>query len=370
MSRILFFASDFRPYRKTFFHSLSKNYNIDYFWNNNIKDINSKLPFSRHYFCESKYSDKQKSLIELSLGYFTFFLSNYKNYSTVVISPGLGWKWIILSILMLFSSKKKITWVEDWSFESKQTFTRSAFRGLIRILVKKKNDICVVHGTASYKFCRNLGIEKKSIFFSPHCTEDMQTLYKKRGFEESGISNKQIILYLGRIIPLKGVDILIRSFKILENKNNNLCLLLVGEGNHSSYCKSLAKKLKLQNIKFVGAVDFSRAYLYYSQCSVFVLPSVDCDGWGLVVNEAMSMGKPVVVTDAVGASFDIVKNGKNGFVVSNGNVEELATAVERIIDDEDLRLKMGENSRKYFENYNDYNKAALAFTKAIQKGMN
>jgi glycosyltransferase involved in cell wall biosynthesis len=84
----------------------------------------------------------------------------------------------------------------------------------------------------------------------------------------------------------------------------------------------------------------------------------------------MSMGKPVITTDAVGAAEDLVRNGVNGYVVKNGEIEELYLALRKMVEDPRLRKTMGENSRIIFEEFNDFGKMFRGFKKAIEYSIN
>ena len=94
--------------------------------------------------------------------------------------------------------------------------------------------------------------------------------------------------------------------------------------------------MDLKNYKFVGlVVKEEELASYYKTADMFVLPSVIrefYDGWGMVINEAMSLGNPIITTDAVGSSLELVKNGVNGFVVKNGDLNELTNALQKLIE--------------------------------------
>jgi glycosyltransferase involved in cell wall biosynthesis len=98
--------------------------------------------------------------------------------------------------------------------------------------------------------------------------------------------------------------------------------------------------LKWDSIRFIGFRNQSELPGLYDLCDVFVLPS-EREPWGLVVNEAMNAGKPVVVSDRVGAGPDLVEEGVNGFVYPAGDVAALADRLRRLIDNADNRTAMG-----------------------------
>ena len=120
----------------------------------------------------------------------------------------------------------------------------------------------------------------------------------------------------------------------------------------SSDTTVLATSLKIPDVLFAGPTNPNYVADLYRQADVFVLPSyyfmeMKYEAWGLVINEAISMGLPIITTTAVGAAFDLVIDGHNGFVVRDNDIIELNKAMEKIIS---LDLsEMGMNSRAIFE---------------------
>lgn len=89
------------------------------------------------------------------------------------------------------------------------------------------------------------------------------------------------------------------------------------------------------------------------------------DPWVFVLNEAMMHGKPVIATTAVGGAYDLIKDGINGFIIPEKNVDELSRAIKKILDDPSLQRKMGEASLKIINEGFTYEKMVEAFRKAI-----
>ena len=143
--------------------------------------------------------------------------------------------------------------------------------------------------------------------------------------------------------------------------------MIAGDGPSKAKCKNIVESLAIPDVEFVGSVSHDRTKEIFEKSDIFVLPSYESDSqyeaWGLVVNEAMSMGLPVITTTGVGASFDMTNDGYNGFVVQENNVDELYQAMNKILAF-DL-IQMGNNSRKIFEKKNNYTKMANGFTDAI-----
>lgn len=102
---------------------------------------------------------------------------------------------------------------------------------------------------------------------------------------------------------------------------------------------------------------------YYAIADIFVLPSLS-EPWGVVVNEAMASGLPIIATEMVGAVGDIVENGINGYVVPAGNPEALYEAMKRLIENEGLRKEMSEQSRRIIKSWT-HKQAVEGFLSAI-----
>src|SRR5262249_9771980 len=123
-------------------------------------------------------------------------------------------------------------------------------------------------------------------------------------------------------------------------------------------------------IRFVGYASPEQAVNYYAVADLLVLPSVTTpmgkETWGLVVNEAMNQGVPVVATDAVGAAAGgLVQSGVTGFVVPERDSVALAQAMERILADDELRKWMSINARRIIAGWNN-ELMTRGFQEAIQ----
>ena len=164
---------------------------------------------------------------------------------------------------------------------------------------------------------------------------------------------KKVILYFGRLIKRKGVDYLIRAFAKLAREYNDVVLIIAGEGDEKRNLQDLCRELNIYDkVHFTGFVKEEDKAMYFIACDVFVCPSVTLgmpEIWGIVVNEAMSVGKPVIATTAVGSAYDLVKNGINGFIVPERDIDALYRAMKLILGNNALMIRMGKESRKIIE---------------------
>jgi glycosyltransferase involved in cell wall biosynthesis len=244
----------------------------------------------------------------------------------------------------------------------------------LRRLVLKTVDAVAVEGKPQYRFVKNFNIPAGKVFIANHCSLDY-SLFKSRSLKkEYGINEYLVVLYLGRIVQNKGLDVLIRAFSRIEKERDGIFLIVGGDGFLRPRCERLANELSVKHILFLGAIHGEETVAsWYKSADIFVMPSLIgtyerlwVEGWGLAINEAMSMGKPVITTDAVGAAIDLVKNNINGYIVKQGDVDDLYLALKRIIDDPEKREAMGRNSRRIFEDFNDFDKMFSGFQAAIQ----
>lgn len=165
-----------------------------------------------------------------------------------------------------------------------------------------------------------------------------------------------------------GIEYLIRAFKFLVDKYPHLPLklLIVGGGSLENSLKNIVKKLGIENKTiFTGRVPFSEVPKYHNLLSVFVAIS-DSESFGVAVVEAMACEKPVVVSN-VGGLPEVVENDITGFIVPPRNPEKTAEAIEKLILDEQLRLKMGKAGRERVIKLYDWNKNVEEMIKIYNK---
>jgi rhamnosyl/mannosyltransferase len=152
---------------------------------------------------------------------------------------------------------------------------------------------------------------------------------------------EKIVLFVGRLSYYKGIRFLIEAMSDVSAK-----LIIVGEGGLKKELENMVKALKLNNkVIFLGNLPGGNLRYWYKRCDVFVLPSVErSEAFGLVQLEAMAYKKPVVNTDLpTGVPF-VSKHGQTGFTVPPRDSKALAEAINKILDNDDLRLKFGENA--------------------------
>jgi glycosyltransferase involved in cell wall biosynthesis len=174
------------------------------------------------------------------------------------------------------------------------------------------------------------------------------------------LAGKRVVLYVGYFMARKGLTDLITAFQAVATRND--ILALVGSGPEETRLRCLSQHDK--RILFPGHLEGAEKTSWYKAADLFVLPTLH-DPWGLVVNEAMAFGLPVIVTDAAGCT-DLVR--ENGLVVTAGNPDSLATALGQLLPDAELRQEMGERSQVIISKYTVEN-ASDAFLQAIRRAL-
>ena len=146
-------------------------------------------------------------------------------------------------------------------------------------------------------------------------------------------------LFCGQMIHRKGVDVLLNAFQSLVEQNRNVSLSLVGrEAELPQFLKSVSKEAQ-ERIEFHGFQSVDALPAFFAEADVFVLPSRH-DGWGVVINQAIGAGLPVISTDRVGAALDLIQNEVNGIIVPAGEEPPLLAAMNRLASEHKLRAEM------------------------------
>jgi len=185
-----------------------------------------------------------------------------------------------------------------------------------------------------------------------------------------GIENKTIALFVGNLIPFKGLHLLIDAISRIQDKN--LILLVVGGGYHEKVYKQQVKNLGIEKRVIFAGPQYPEQDLpaHYNLGDFLVLPSTHSESFGLVILEAMASAKPVIVSALPGPS-QLVRDGIDGFIVNIGSVADLKDKILKLIADKKQLEKMGINARQKVSEKYTWKKIGdeldAAFNNIIQK---
>lgn len=173
---------------------------------------------------------------------------------------------------------------------------------------------------------------------------------KKALRQQLGITEQKILISVGRFIHCKGYDLLLKAVAMVSNSTG---IYIIGDQPTEELIR-LKKELNLAHVHFVGFQYKEDLKKWYQSADVFVLPTRE-DIWGLVINEAMAQGLPVITTDKCVAGLELVKEGQNGYIVPVEDVSALSDAIVRIFA-QDYRA-MGKKSLEIIKPYTIENMA-------------
>lgn len=163
--------------------------------------------------------------------------------------------------------------------------------------------------------------------------------------EKLGLPEGKIILSVGQFIYRKGYDILIRASTGFPAGSS---VILIG-GKPTEEYLLLSESLGLTNLRFVPFMEKAKLLEYYAAADLFVLPTRE-DTWGLVINEAMAAGLPVITTDRCIAGVQLIREGENGMIIPTDDPDALSRAVCQMLTDPALAA-MGENNLQKMRTY-------------------
>jgi glycosyltransferase involved in cell wall biosynthesis len=209
-------------------------------------------------------------------------------------------------------------------------------------------DAVVAYGAHVRRFVAGIRGRDDDVFIAPQAVEpelfartvtaDEIASFRAR----HGLGDAPIALYVGRLVREKGIDVLLDAWSGCER--TGATLVLIGDG-------ALAGRARgADAVRLLGPMPRSGLPVAYAASELAVLPSIPTarfrEPWGLVCNEAMHQGRPVVASDSVGAvAGGLVRDGETGLVVPASDPVKLAKAIGRLLDDEPLRARVGEAAR-------------------------
>jgi glycosyltransferase involved in cell wall biosynthesis len=227
-------------------------------------------------------------------------------------------------------------------------------------------------GSLAEQFYIHYGMEREKVVFAPYAVNNeffFQECAKWRAQKADlkknlGIAEDlPVILYVALMRPFKRPFDMVYAIEQLSSAS--VALVMVGGGPEYPRLESYCKQRKIRNVFLVGPKNQRELPKYYAMADIFVMPSGVGETWGLVINEAMCCGLPVIASNVIPSAVDLVKHGENGFIFQAGDVEELAGFLERLITDPILRQKMGLRSKEIISSWN-YDADVAAILHALE----
>ncbi|MDL2124887.1 MAG: glycosyltransferase [Deltaproteobacteria bacterium] len=231
----------------------------------------------------------------------------------------------------------------------------------IKRIVILKSDALTVVSRSMRKEVTRLGANHESVHVIP-----MGTDLKNRFVPPETRQNKGSLLFVGRLVEKKGLRYLIDALPLILKKHPQTSLRIAGDGPEKGTLQSQSKRLGISDhVRFLGAVKNESLPALYQESNVVVFPSVDREGFGLVLVEALGCECATVVTD-LPAMKDIIIDGKTGFVVPQKNVQKLAEKIVSLLDDPEMSRSVGKEGRRFVVERYDWDEIARQYAALIE----
>ncbi len=348
--KVLFIDTVPSPYRINFYNELSKNCELTVIFEKDKADNRDKswLDYDATHFkieilhgikaaADMSFAPQIVKRIKRNL-YDFIFVCNHTSPTGIVATRWMNLRKIAYAIEIDGGFAKSGKGV-------KEKFKRRITKGAECYFStgKSTNEYFILYGATPDKLVKYpfTSIYEKDIVKTPMSKEDKAALREKLGIKED-----KVVLSVGQFIHRKGYDVLLEAAKDISK---DVGIYIVGGEPTEEYLK-VKEDRKLDHVHFVGFKKKDELAEYYLASDLFVLPTRE-DIWGLVINEAMAYGLPVITTDRCVAGLELVENGENGYIVPIEDAGALAGKINLVINDANALGKMGICSAKKIEWY-------------------
>lgn len=350
MNKILITAIYPAPYRVELINEISKIYQTDVFFESSNGDFRDEKWFAKGMY----------SLLDTTIGRnkFKLCVKNISQYSLVIFHDYTTKESIkLITICKL----KKIPYILN-ADGVMLTPHGSWLRELLKRFLIRGAKGCLASGDHAKKYFMKYGAKEKNIFNHTFSTLHENDIFKnlpenyeiRETRKKLGIpTNAKVAIAVGRFIPLKRFDVLI---KIWQKMPSNYYLIIIGGGPEENRYRSLISESHISNIALEKFHEKEKLKEFYICADVLIHPT-SYDVWGLVINEALACGLPVVVSDHCVAGLELIRQGINGFVFQLYDDREMCNYVIKILENDECRIKMKENAVKSISEYTIENMA-------------
>ncbi len=263
---------------------------------------------------------------------------------------------------------KFLLWTESNEHDAR---TRRPWIEALKGYFLRNCDGFVVPGKASFDYLLSLGSPAAGIVTAPNAVDN--DFYAREGakiradgaaFREKFNLPARFILFVGRLVREKGVFELLEAYsRLCSSLRSQVGLVFAGNGVAKADLESLADVISPGKIVFTGFLHREDLPAVYALADILVLPT-HSDPWGLVVNEAMASGLPVLVSEVAGCAADLVEDGKNGFVIPPNDANRLSRAIASMLNQPQLLKDMSLQSLNKIKNYSP-DTCAAGFADAV-----
>jgi glycosyltransferase involved in cell wall biosynthesis len=297
----------------------------------------------------------------------------FDDYQPTILNVTGYFDWA--QVLLMFYARAKGVKVVLSSESSTMDNSRSAVKEAIKKFILNRANAFFCFGKTSADYLISLGVKPSKIAVKNAAVIDEGLIRKNYDTARSELAQQEMtgatarkFIYVGRLAPEKNLAMLIRAYTAVHQttKAPPWKLLLVGDGpTRGDLETQVADSGQTDYIIFAGGFPWHQIPGWLADSDVLILPSKS-EPWGLVVNEAMVCGMPVIVSEHCGCAEDLVKNDVNGFTFDPGKQPELESALRFFIDNPDQIKTMGMESIKLIAPFSSKT-VALEMAKCYKK---
>jgi glycosyltransferase involved in cell wall biosynthesis len=333
-----------------------KGKDVKRMYNTNAKIVNKDNLLNNYKYKFLKNYSPNPSFMNWPFGLMNFGICKEiveNKYDIVILQSWTNLVWWLAFITCLLT-KTKVMFMTDSNILSEPS------KSFLKIFLKKTilGNFLFKHsfgfltsGMANEDFYKYYGVTENKIIRSPFSwgyekiLEIANGMKSKREYLRKSFNidkNDFVVLYIGRLSKEKNPLIILDAYNNLKNKN--VKLFIVGDGPMRKDFEKKINSFKIKNINMIGFIPHKRTFDFYAISDVLILPS-EHETWGIVINEAMCFGLPIIASNRVGSAVDLVKDGYNGFIFPFNDNTKLTEAIDKIIDlSESDRNNFGEKS--------------------------
>ena len=301
-----------------------------------------------HSEAKSDEGDAEKSLSELSFSGLVAWTWQLLKKNDVIIMNGYTNRVFMCMFVLNVFFGRAIGIDSDTPLSIPSNFFKRLLKAtVLNTIFRNRHVYGLAGGTNSHKeLFRHYGMKNERIFLMPMMVDNAK--FYPSSAEKSEIPF--VFLYVGRIVECKNIGVMLEAFVQAFGNSKEVQMHVVGGGDMQESYKG--QYIKQENILFLGKRFGKDLVGCYHQAHVFVLPS-SYEPWGLVVNEAMAAGLPVIVSDKVGAGYDLVETCGSGFVFRYDDVAALSEQMKKIASDKKLYDELSRNAyRRMHDEWN------------------
>lgn len=240
----------------------------------------------------------------------------------------------------------------DSHLETPRSIAKRLAKAVVYPLALRLFDRALYVGERSRAYWEHYRYPRDRMFFSPHCVDndwfaEMASPSARASFRQqhSIDPNERVFLFVGKLVPGKRVADLVAAAQAVRMAGCDISIMVAGSGPLEPEIRELAADMGVRLIA-LGFCNQSQMPSVYAAADALVLPS-ESETWGLVANEALACGRPIIVSDACGCAPDLAADRTAGRVFRHGNVDHLAHTLRCVLDNPPSRQQIETKARSY-----------------------